>query len=601
MSVLDVQNLSVKYLTENGASDVINNISLRVEQGEIVGLVGESGSGKSTAMKAVMGLLGEDAAVSSDRITVCGHRPVPGQNTAMIFQDSLSCLNPSVKIGRQLKETVRIRRKCSRKEALERSEELLDLVGIRNPSIRMRQYPFELSGGMRQRVVLATALACEPELIIADEPTTALDAVVQAQILLLLKRVVKETKTSLLLVSHDMGVIAAMCSRVYVMHQGRIVESGTAEDIFYAPMEEYTKRLLKDARGGRLERMQERKDVGRENIILKMEHVTKSFEANEGVRDFSMEIRKGEVFALVGESGSGKTTAARILAGIQREDEGTLYYRGQIIDRRQRMDSLGGRVQMVFQDPYTSLNPCLTVRRMLEEALEAAARRTAAKSGTGRKADRKEMRKTASEKIRKILELTGLSQEDADRCPWDFSGGQRQRIGIARALIVEPELLVCDEALSSLDASSREQILELILRIQKKVGFACLFISHDMNVVKRISDRVGVMYGGHIVEAGKTKSVCSDPWHPYTKQLMEAVPEADPIRSAKIKAVREKGGADSGGSGCLFAGRCGYAMECCTEKEPEDYIFEGRKVSCFLYSEEHSGRRSRGYKMSSQI
>ena len=326
MSVLDVQELSVKYVTQDGALDIINNISLKVEEGEIVGLVGESGSGKSTAMRAVMGLLGENASVSSERLTICGHPPVPGQNVAMIFQDSLSCLNPSVKIGRQLRETVQLRRKCSRKEAEERSEDLLVVVGIRNPSLRLHQYPFELSGGMRQRVVLATALACEPELIIADEPTTSLDSVVQAQILLLLKRVVRETKTSLLLVSHDMGVIAAMCSRVYVMYRGRIVESGTAEDIFYVPSEEYTRCLLKDARGGRSKCVQEKKNAVKENMILKMDHVTKNFAANEGVRDFSMEIREGEIFALVGESGSGKTTAARILAGIQMEDDLSLIH-----------------------------------------------------------------------------------------------------------------------------------------------------------------------------------------------------------------------------------------------------------------------------------
>ncbi|HJC42120.1 MAG TPA: ABC transporter ATP-binding protein, partial [Candidatus Mediterraneibacter gallistercoris] len=236
MSVLDVRNLSVQYLTENGASEIVKDISFKVEKGEIAGLVGESGSGKSTAMLAVMGLLGNHAEIRAERIAVSGEKPVPGHNVAMIFQDSLSSLNPSVKIGRQIRETVQTRRKCSSKEATARAEELLDMVGIRNPALRMRQYPFELSGGMRQRVVLAITLACEPELIIADEPTTALDALVQAQILLLLKRIVRETGTSMLLVSHDMGVTAAMCSRVYVMHNGRIVEHGTAEDIFYSPV-----------------------------------------------------------------------------------------------------------------------------------------------------------------------------------------------------------------------------------------------------------------------------------------------------------------------------------------------------------------------------
>lgn len=584
-----------------------------MEKGEIAGLVGESGSGKSTAMLAVMGLLGDRAVIRSDQITVGGEKPVPGKNVAMIFQDSLSCLNPSVKIGRQIRETVRVRRKCTRKEAASRAEELLDMVGIRNPSLRMGQYPFELSGGMRQRVVLAIALACEPELIIADEPTTALDALVQAQILLLFKRVVRETATSMLLVSHDMGVTAAMCSRVYVMHKGRIVEHGTSEDIFYSPVEKYTKHLINDARGSSLSVTGRKSiadaaggDVNANGVdtVFKMEHVSKIFDESEGIQDLSLEIRKGEIFALVGESGSGKTTVARILTGILREDRGTLYYQGEPLSRERRIDAFAGRVQMVFQDPYASLNPCLTVRKALEEALEAAVYR---ERGTGRRKPERRLlchsreKGWMAEKIDRMLQLTGLSPEDADRYPRNFSGGQRQRIGIARALIVEPEILVCDEALSSLDATTREQILELIFRIQRKIGFACLFISHDMHVVRRISDRIGVMYGGHIVESGETKTICSDPWHPYTKQLIEAVPEPDPLRAAKIKAVPVKDGTKINQHGCPFAGRCGYVLDCCIEEMPGSYSFEEREVSCFLYSDRHSGRRSSGYKMTSQI
>ena len=414
MSVLDVRNLSVQYLTENGASEIVKDISFKVEKGEIAGLVGESGSGKSTAMLAVMGLLENRAQIRAERITISGEKPVPGQNAAMIFQDSLSCLNPSVKIGRQLRETVQARRKCSRKEAAARAEELLDLTGIRNPALRMRQYPFELSGGMRQRVVLAIALACEPELIIADEPTTALDALVQAQILLLFKRIVKETGTSMLLVSHDMGVTAAMCSRVYVMHNGRIVEHGTVEDIFYSPVEEYTRRLLEDARGGRLT---VHRDGNTENAagktgnaygnppLLQMEHVTKIFDESEGVRDLSLEIRRGEILALVGESGSGKTTAARILTGMLREDSGIFRYRGDELGQDRRMDAFGGSVQMVFQDPYASLNPCLTVREALEEALEASGQRV---NGTKRCRD-DDHRATAERKAGWRRRSTGCS------------------------------------------------------------------------------------------------------------------------------------------------------------------------------------------------
>ena len=609
MNVLEVKNLSVQYPGTEGASEIVKDISFTVEEGGITGIVGQSGSGKSTAMLAVMGLLDGRASVQYGQITVNGKAPAPGRNIAMIFQDSLSCLNPSVKIGRQITETVRMRKGCSRKEAAARAEELLETVGIRNPALRMRQYPFELSGGMRQRVVLAIALACEPDLIIADEPTTALDAVVQAQILQLLRRIVRETGTALLLVSHDMGVTAAMCRNVYVMHGGRIIEEGTAEDIFYDPSEEYTKQLLKDAKGGRLREKEKRNaydPASGEEPLIRMTHVTKIFDADEGVRDVSLEIRKGEILALVGESGSGKTTAARILTGMLREDAGQLYYRGRIPQRGRRMDSFGGKVQMVFQDPYASLNPCLTVRQALSEALDAAAG-FAGRSAVDGRADRHPLtEQEKEERIRKILALTGLSYGDADRYPHAFSGGQRQRIGIARALITEPEVLVCDEAISSLDATTREQILELIFRVQRKIGFACLFISHDMHVVRRISDRIAVMYGGQIVETGRTKEVCSDPWHPYTKLLLEAVPEPDPVRAKKIKSgpVKEAAGTDltDAAEGCCpFAGRCGYALECCRRERPEQYVFGDRSVSCFLYSDEHSGRRSSAYRMTSQI
>ncbi len=611
MNVLEVKNLSVQYPGTEGASEIVKDISFTVEEGGITGIVGQSGSGKSTAMLAVMGLLDGRASVQYGQITVNGKAPAPGRNIAMIFQDSLSCLNPSVKIGRQITETVRMRKGCGRKEAAARAEELLETVGIRNPALRMRQYPFELSGGMRQRVVLAIALACEPDLIIADEPTTALDAVVQAQILQLLRRIVRETGTALLLVSHDMGVTAAMCRNVYVMHGGRIIEEGTAEDIFYDPSEGYTKQLLKDAKGGRLREKEKRNTddpANGEEALIRMTHVTKIFDADEGIRDVSLEIRKGEILALVGESGSGKTTAARILTGMLREDAGRLYYRGRIPQRGRRMDSFGGKVQMVFQDPYASLNPCLTVRQALSEALDAAVRLNGHDAGDAgvRAAGHRLTEQEKEERIRKILALTGLSYDDADRYPHAFSGGQRQRIGIARALITEPEVLVCDEAISSLDATTREQILELIFRVQRKIGFACLFISHDMHVVRRISDRIAVMYGGQIVESGKTKEVCSDPWHPYTKLLLEAVPEPDPVRAKKIKSgpVKEAAGTDltDAAEGCCpFAGRCGYALECCRRERPEQYVFGDRSVSCFLYSDEHSGRRSSAYRMTSQI
>lgn len=621
MSVLEVRNLNVQYHTEQAICQAVRGVSFSVEKGEIAGIVGESGSGKSTAMRAVMGLLKSNARVTADEIRVSGESPRPGRNIAMIFQDSLSCLNPSVRIGRQIAETVRGREGCTWREAKERALELLDLVGIRQPRIRMRQYPFELSGGMRQRVVIAIALACRPDLIIADEPTTALDAAVQAQILLLLRRIVRETGTSLLLVSHDLGVIASMCGSVYVMHSGEIVESGCAEDIFYAPREEYTRKLLESAAGkvpdmrrsrskgrnrtnagedgNRNESADGRARTGEEKILVSLENVTREYDSHEGVRDISLTLEEGETYALVGESGSGKTTLARILSGILKPDGGSVLYRGREAAERERT----GKIQMVFQDPAASLNPCLTAGQTLEEALRAAD-----KSGEGRETIKKksshEKRQIWREKASVMLEQVGLSEEDMGKYPGSFSGGQRQRIAIARALINGPELLICDEALSSLDAVTGSRILELLLRFQRERGISILFISHDLHTVRQVSSRVGVLYGGRLVESGRTKEVCSDPWHPYTRQLLEAVPEADPVRARKIRAshVQEQDrGEKKAGRGCPFAGQCGYAMDCCFEETPGNYSFGGRMVSCFLYSQEHSGRRGEGYTMTSQI
>lgn len=604
MSILEVRNLSVQYHTGQESRQALDGITFSVGEGETVGIVGESGSGKSTAMLAVMGLLGDSAEVSADGVTVCANPVQPGRDIAMILQDSLNCLNPAVKIGRQITETVRIHRKCTRREAKERAEELLDMAGIRSPKLRMGQYPFELSGGMRQRVAIAIALACEPRVIIADEPTTALDAAVQVQILHLLKRIVEDTGTSLLVVSHDMGVIAALCSRVYVMKTGRIIEAGSAEEIFYAPVHEYTKKLLRDTKGHKpfpahlqeahLQETHLRGDHLQEKLqppLLRLEHVTKVFGTDEGIRDVSMEIRAGEVYALAGESGSGKTTLARLLTGLLAPDDGKILYRGECLDAGKGKRAWNGKIQMVFQDAYGSLNPCLTVGQALSEALRAQGRKD---------------RLTPAERRRRVEEMlcmAGLSPEDADRHPDEFSGGERQRIGIARALIPEPELLICDEAFSALDASTRKQVLDLLLSIQKEKKIACLFISHDLSLIRQVSSRISVLCRGRLAESGETRDVCSDPWHPYTKMLLNSVLPPDPLKAGKVRPVfAEEGtqGTDSG-KGCPFAASCGYAMKCCFEETPGPYRFGSRETACFLYSEKHTGKRAEGYTMTSQI
>ena len=459
MKVLDVQNLNVQYHTEKGNFDAVSALSLSIEEGEITGLVGQSGCGKSTAVRAIMGISAENAEVEYENLSLDGEIPVPGHNIAMIFQDSQNCLNPSVKIGKQIAETVKNRRKCTKKEAVKRALELLDLVGIRNPALRMKQYPFELSGGQRQRVVIAIALACDPRLIVADEPTTALDGAVQAQILGLLRKVVRETKTALLLVSHDLGVIASLCSRVYVMEKGQVVESGTAEEIFYSPEQEYTKQLIKNA--GKMHFRTEKEKVKKE-ILLRTEHLTKEYHTKEGVRDLSFELYKGETFALVGESGSGKTTLARVLSGILKSDSG-------MIDDRSK-----NRAQMVFQDPYGALNPCLTVGQALEEAI----RKTVPDPWLRR------------QKAEDILRLSGLRETVRNRYPRELSGGERQRAGIARALVCDPELLIADEMTTMLDLITQGHIWDFVLKELKRREMGMIAVSHSPELLEKVCDRV---------------------------------------------------------------------------------------------------------------
>lgn len=607
MSLLEVQDLNVQFHDRYAGQEAVRHLSFTVCPGEIVGIVGESGSGKSTGMHAILGLLPEKAEVTCKKIIFEEQDITPpkwndnrmkkqyehkmeavrGNKIAMVFQDPLTYLNPTVKIGRQIMETIRAHKKCSRREAEERAEELLDMVGIRRGTERLKQYPFELSGGMRQRVVIAIALACEPQLLIADEPTTALDVTVQGQILERLKKIAGETGTAILFVSHDLGVIASICKRVLVMQGGRLIEEGTVEDIFYEPKEPYTQKLLFEAAG--LFKLPHRFHA--KEILLKAEHVSKYYKdggglkkngKTEAVMDVSLSIGKGESYGLVGESGCGKSTLAGMITGIVKPSGGSILYKGSL-------KRLKHPIQMVFQDPYASLNPRMTVQAALEEPLILNTK------------DTSEERK---KKVEEILSLAGLSLADAEKYPRSFSGGQRQRIGIARALILEPELLVCDEPVSALDVSIQEQILSLLERIQEKRGISYLFISHDLNVVKRISQRMGVMYAGSLVEAGDTKEIYEDPWHPYTKALLSAVLVPDPSKARRKKGVlktEEKKVDIPLEKGCSFAGRCGYALASCFTEKPGHYRFDNREIACFLYAQEYAGRRVGNVRMTSQI
>lgn len=614
MSLLEVNRLRIWYEKEQERQAVCD-LSFQIEKGEMVGLAGASGCGKSSAILGILGLLPPNAGYSCEKFLFDGEDyTLPGEHSgeaeqvwhihekkleklrgnkiAMVFQDPSAYLNPLVKIGCQLTETIRCHRKCTKKEAKERAEELLSMVGIESPLLRMNQYPFEISGGMRQRVVIAAALACEPDLVIADEPTTALDVTVQRQILDLLKIISKRTKTAVFLVSHDLGVIASVCNRVLVMHEGTIVEEGDVQKIFYQPEHPYTQQLVEKAR--EVMSMAEKKQET--DLLLQAENVGCTFRERfswrkavqrEVLRQITFSVYHGETFGLVGESGCGKTTLAKILTGILPPSAGQLCCKG--------------KVQMVFQDSYASFDPRYTVEKILMEPLSGEKRKTKEIKEAHMYA---EGMKTAGMAAEEMLRLVGLEAKDKRKYPHEFSGGQRQRIAIARALMASPEILILDEPVSALDISTQVQILELLADIQRKTGVSYFFISHDLNVVKHISQKIAVMYLGNFMELGETASVYEDPWHPYTKQLLSAVLFPDPKKMRRKKRFLLKEAAGIGereGGCCPYAGQCGYAMARCRKEMPELYSFGNRQVRCFLYSEEHTGRRKRGALMTSQI
>lgn len=570
MKLLEVENLTVRY---PGNADPVCRLSFTVESGELIGIAGASGAGKSTAMLALMGALPKQVRVTSDLFRQNGTK-------AMIFQDASTSLNLLVKVGKQLTETIRVHQKCTRKEAIDRAEQLLDEVGIQDPGYRMNQYPFEFSGGMKQRVAIAIALACNPDLIIADEPTTALDVTVQRQILDLLKRIAKETHTAVILVSHDLGVIMSMCSRVLVMKEGQIVEEGSVEQIFSEPSEPYTKELLEKA--GTLHRIPRKKET--KNVILNVQRLGRSFMRNgifgksrslEAVEPLSFQIYQGETFGLVGESGSGKTTLARMLTGIIPPSCGSF--------------SCEGKIQMIFQDAAASFDPQFSLEQILEEPLVIQ------KTGS-----KKERERQVSEMLR-LVQLEGV---DVRKTTAVLSGGQRQRIAVGRALLLKPQLLICDESFSAQDILTQTQMLELLEEIQKKTDLSYLFISHDLQVVRRMSHRMGVMYLGSMVEQGMTAEIYEEPWHPYTKELLRAMLPLEPKKAARQKrlVLKElKGPFKDTKDGCPYVSRCRYAMECCYKEKPGNYRFGDRQVRCFLYSEAHTKKRAKDYQMTSQI
>ena len=549
--LLEVSDLRVCFDTEAGTVDAVAGVSFAVARGEVVALVGESGSGKSVTALSVMGLtrslgarvsgtatLAQDATVgeaaagkegaagnggTAGCIDLLGAselqlRRLRGARMAMVFQDPMSSLNPVQRVGRQIAEQICAHEPLvSASAALERAAELMDRVGIARASERVRAYPHELSGGMRQRVMIAMALSCSPDLLIADEPTTALDVTTQAHILDRLKTLREQTDMGILLVTHDLGVVADVAERVLVMYAGRLVEQGTAPEILLAPQHPYTQRLLAAYAPRR-----KRTPRAPAETLLEARQLTVRFRrgrradihALDGV---SLTLRAGETLGVVGESGAGKTTLIRCLLRLMQPTSGTVHFRGADITRagRRQMAPVRRELQMVFQDAHASLNPRRRVAWILATGLRL------------RGVPRAQQRTRAAE----LLERVGLSVQHLDRYPHELSGGERQRVGIARALSCEPQAIVLDEPVSSLDAPIRAQVLDLLVRLQEELGVSYLLIAHDLAVVRDVADRVAVMQAGRIVELAPTAELFRAPQHPQTQALLAAcleLPSGEP-------------------------------------------------------------------------
>lgn len=537
--LLDVQNLSIVFEQGDSSNEVASNIHFEVAKGETLGIVGESGSGKSVTARSIMRLLPPNAQNNENsKIVFMGKdltqlsekemRKIRGKDIGMIFQDPMTSLNPTMRIGDQITESIQYHQKLRKKAAKQEALNIMELVGIKDIELRYKQYPHEFSGGMRQRMMIAIALACNPSLLIADEPTTALDVTIQAQILELLKDIQQKFGTSIILITHDFGVVANMCDRVIVMKDGEVVESGTTQNIFEHPEHPYTKRLLDAVPNLKSEQKISSDRNKSKQPLLSIRNLQKHFDLGKGsilkaVDDITFDIYEKETLGLVGESGSGKSTTGRTILRLHEATGGEVLYEGFNLNNltANEMKDMRKHMQIIFQDPYASLDPRMKVVDIIGEALDV--------HGLA------ENKQDRFEKVVDLLELVGLDPSFAMRYPHEFSGGQRQRIGIARALAVNPKFIVCDEPLSALDASIQSQIVELLEELQEKLGLTYMFIAHDLSMVKRISDRVAVMYNGNIVELAESEELFSNPIHPYTKKLLSAIPVPDPAYEATRK------------------------------------------------------------------
>lgn len=559
-NILEIKNLSLSF-AEN---EILKKINFSVQKGKIIGIVGESGSGKSITALNIMGLLPESAKVSDEsqilfnsskgkidlmKISKEEHRKYRGNEIGMIFQEPMTSLNPSLRCGEQVEESIRLHLKLNKTDAKKRVIELFNKVLLPDPERIYRSYPHQLSGGQRQRVMIAMAISCEPKVLIADEPTTALDVTVQRAILNLIKDLQKESQMSCLFISHDLGVIAEICDEVIVMFRGEIVEHGSVEQIFNSPKESYTKGLiacrplldirykkmptiadfLKDENHqaevySSIERSEFHTEIYQHPPILEVKNLSKYFYSKpsffgkeklsvKAVDDMNFKVYPGETLGLVGESGSGKTTLSRTILLLEKPTRGEIFYKGKDITlfSKEEVRRLRKEIQIIFQDPYSSLNPRMTIGEILVSPMEVHKMYVNKKERLERAGD--------------LLEKVGLNRSDLMKYPHEFSGGQRQRVGIARALAVEPKFIICDESVSALDVSVQAQVLNLLNDLKDEFGLTYIFISHDLAVVKFMSDQLLVMQHGKQMELDDADEIYANPKTTYTKELIEAIPK----------------------------------------------------------------------------
>jgi peptide/nickel transport system ATP-binding protein len=612
-AVLSVAKLSVTFVTPQGEVPAVQEVSLEVGPGECVGVVGESGAGKTQLFLATLGLLPATARLTGsarlggEPLTGCSEREldrIRGARVGLVFQDPMTSLTPHLRVGEQIAEPIVTHTGASWREARRKALALLERVHVPDAARRMRQYPHELSGGLRQRVMIAIALACDPELLIADEPTTALDVTIQAQILALLLELKRESGMAMVLITHDFGAVAGVADRVAVMRSGRIVELDTAAAVLKAPRHEYTRSLLDqvltlDSAAAPASPAAQASAPAPEGALgissLAVQYPQRgawqsSIRTLHALHDVSLELRAGEALGVVGESGSGKSTLVRAALQLIRPGAGRVTWMGRSLAElpARELKRLRRDLQIVFQDPLASLDPRMTVGEIVAEPLQVH-----------------EPRLDAGARRRQVTELlarVGLSPEMAARYPHQLSGGQCQRVGIARAMILGPRLLVCDEPVSALDVSVQAQILDLLASLKSEHGMSILLVSHNLAVVRRLCDRVLVLYRGRMMELADSRVLFSHPLHPYTRELLDAVPVVDPdvqprrlaLALMRLTRIHEAQVEDGVSTGCAFRARCPYAIPECAARVPAwEAAPGGGRVACHRFREMADGMLGR--------